>query len=244
MSDFPIAAVVVVVPVHNEEALLARCLQSVDAATRQIDLPCEVRVVLDACTDQSAQIASRFPFETIEVSATAVGAARAVGVSAALADFDDIEAERIWIAVTDADSQVPPQWLTAQRSLADAGNDVVVGTVRPDFADLSRSHRALWLKTHIRGKPNGHVHGANLGVRASTYLAAGGFNAVAEHEDVGLVAQCRAIGAAVAASDSAEVLTSGRFEGRTPGGYAAYLRNQAADLRPADAALDEQWTAS
>ncbi|MEV8268392.1 glycosyltransferase [Microbacterium sp. NPDC076911] len=243
MSVLPLAAVVVVVPVHNEEALLARCLQSLHTAIRQIDLPCEVRVVLDACTDRSAQIASRFPFEVIEVATNAVGAARAIGVAAALADFDDIDAERIWIAATDADSQLPPQWLTAQRALADIGNDVVVGTVRPDFADLSRRHRSLWLQTHIPGKPNGHVHGANLGVRASTYLVAGGFRAVAEHEDVGLVAQCRAVGGVVVASDAAEVLTSGRFEGRTPGGYAGYLRNQAAELRSAHAALDDQCTA-
>ena len=77
---------------------------------------------------------------------------------------------------------------------------------------------------------NGHVHGASLGIRADVYAAAGGFDAIAEHEDVDLVQRCRVLGANLHASASAEVLTSGRFIGRTPGGYAGYLRAQAETL--------------
>jgi hypothetical protein len=74
------------------------------------------------------------------------------------------------------------------------------------------------------------VHGASLGIRADLYLAAGGFETVTEHEDVSLVDRCRRLGGVVVASDDAEVLTSGRTIGRTPGGYAAYLRAQAHQL--------------
>ena len=48
--------------------------------------------------------------------------------------------------------------------------------------------------------------------------------------DVDLVARCRNHGAVIVASDEAEVITSGRRAGRTPGGYAGYLMQQAADL--------------
>jgi hypothetical protein len=77
----------------------------------------------------------------------------------------------------------------------------------------------------VPGRPNGHVHGANLGVRADAYLRAGGFATLPEHEDVDLVARLRADPRVdVRPSDAADVLTSGRTTGRTPGGYAGYLR--------------------
>ena len=105
-------------------------------------------------------------------------------------------------------------------------------------------HRRLWLDTHTPGIPNGHTHGANLGLRASTYLAVRGFDPVDEHEDVRLVEACRRLGASVVASDAAEVLTSGRFVGRTPAGYAGYLRDQERMLRVESALHTSQREAS
>ncbi|MBA8817194.1 glycosyltransferase involved in cell wall biosynthesis [Microbacterium halimionae] len=226
MSHRTIGAVVIVVPVHNEEVLLAACLDSIETAISNVDIPCEVRVVLDACSDGSADIAARYAFEAMGIAANAVGVARSRGVASALSMFSRMPSDQIWIANTDADSTVPANWLTAQLDLAASGTDVVVGTVRPDFNDLDPNHQDLWLRTHFAGAPNGHVHGANLGVRASTYLAARGFSGSTEHEDVRLVESCRQVNATVTPSDAAEVVTSGRFTGRTPGGYAGYLREQ------------------
>lgn len=244
MTADPIAAVVLVVPVHDEAALLGRCLTALGAAVSAVDVPCEVRIVLDACTDESAAVSARHPFPIVHLAARAVGAARAGGIRQAMADLAHVPADRVWIANSDADSVVPANWLSAQLDCADAGADVVVGTVRPDFDDLSPGHRRLWLETHTPGLPNGHTHGANLGLRASTYLAAGGFTPVGEHEDVQLVDACRRMGASIVASDAAEVLTSGRFVGRTTGGYAGYLRDQARMLRVGDALLRARQEAS
>jgi glycosyltransferase involved in cell wall biosynthesis len=240
----PIEAVVIVVPVHDEAALLDRCLTSLAVAVAAAGLRCDVRVVLDACTDASAAVAARHPFPTVHVAASAVGAARAAGVAEALATLEHVPSERVWIANTDADSVVPANWLRVQVDAADAGADVMVGTVRPDFGDLSPGHRQHWRATHTPGLPNGHTHGANLGLRAATYLAVGGFSPCGEHEDVGLVDACRRGGATIVASDAAEVMTSGRFVGRTPGGYAGYLRDQARMLRLGDALLLSQREAS
>lgn len=129
-----------------------------------------------------------------------------------------------WLAQTDADSAVPSDWLTCQLALMRSGVDVMLGTVRPDFRDLSARHARYWLRTHPRGRPAGNVHGANLGIRASTYVESGGFPDVEEHEDVLLVRAARERGARVRTTDACEVLTSGRFTGRTPGGYAAFVR--------------------
>lgn len=235
MTGAPIAAVLIVVPVHDEAALLDGCLTALSTAVAAVDIACEARIVLDACTDGSAAIAARHPFPVVHVDAGAVGAARASGIRQAMAALAHVPADRVWIANTDADSVVPQNWLRAQVAAADAGADVVLGTVRPDFDDLSPRHRRLWLETHTPGLPTGNTHGANLGLRASTYLAAGGFALVGEHEDVQLVDACRRIGASLLASDAAEVITSGRFVGRTPGGYAGFLRDQARRLRLGDA---------
>ncbi|WP_043674087.1 glycosyltransferase [Clavibacter michiganensis] len=220
-----IRAVAVVIPARDEEELVGRCLASVAAAAeraRADDVDVRVTLVADDCRDDTAGIARAAGVEVIETADGRVGAARARGVDAALAAWGG-SAEELWIACTDADSEVPPAWITSQLELADAGADVVVGTVRPELADLSPEQVAAWRATRVPGQANGHVHGANLGVRGDAYLAAGGFPAVAEHEDVDLVARLRARGASVAASAAGEVLTSSRREGRTPGGYAGYL---------------------
>ena len=155
---------------------------------------------------------------------TSVGVARAHGVRATLARFAATDPRDLWIANTDADSAVPTNWLTTHITAAIAGYDLLVGTVQPDFDDLSPAQRTAWTATHTPGVANGHVHGTNLGVRADKYLEAGGFKPLAEHEDVGLVARLRRTGTThELATDACCVLTSGRSEGRTPGGYARHL---------------------
>ncbi|MBN9182997.1 MAG: glycosyltransferase, partial [Microbacterium sp.] len=78
-----ISLVAVVIPVHDEEELLAGCLDSVRRAARTARSRVEgirVQVVLDACTDRSARIAARHRMPTVSVAARRVGVARAAGV--------------------------------------------------------------------------------------------------------------------------------------------------------------------
>ena len=226
-----VEAVLVVVPVHDEEDLLDAGLRALDVAAESaagvVDV--SVTVVLDGCTDRSPEIAARFPFRVVRASARNVGAARATGVEVALADLaarrPGVSPAKVWVASTDADSQVPAHWITEHAAIARTGADLVIGTVRPDVRDLTPAQRAAWSATHVPGVANGHVHGANLGIRASVYLAAGGYPAIAEHEDVELVAAARRLGVREVATDACWVLTSGRTVGRTPGGYARHLRD-------------------
>ncbi|MEI2267775.1 glycosyltransferase [Microbacterium sp. No. 7] len=220
-------AVAIVVPVHDEAELLGDCLAALTAAvehTRRTHPGARIVtvVVLDACTDASARIALCWPVRTIEIDARNVGTARRLGVAAAFAELGS--SDDVWIGTTDGDSVVPVTWLSHQLDLRAAGADVVLGTVRPDFADLTLDHAEHWLQTHPRGRPAGNVHGANLGLRADVYVAAGEFPDLDEHEDVALVRAARSLGARVVATDDNEVVTSGRFWGRTPGGYAAFVR--------------------
>ncbi|CAN5361319.1 glycosyltransferase [soil metagenome] len=209
-------SVTVVVPARDEAELIAPCLASI----RQSALPVDARIIVvaDRCVDDTVAISRGFEgVEVVEIDAAAVGVARAVGFALATSE---------WIATTDADSTVPPHWLQAQLDLAAEGADAVIGTVRPAAADLTRSEWREWELSHADGRALGHVHGANLGIRASAYHSVGGFSAVSEHEDVDLVHRLRSADFRISASDRLEVVTSGRREGRTPGGYATYLRER------------------
>ncbi|MBD3785141.1 MAG: glycosyltransferase family 2 protein, partial [Micrococcales bacterium] len=124
----------VLVPARDEEAVLGACLESVGRAGRRLaqerpDVRLEVVVVLDACLDGSAAVAGRYPVTVLGCAAGRVGAARRRGVEAGLdgAVTRGLPAAAVWVANTDADSEVPDHWLTAQLLLAEAGHDLVVG---------------------------------------------------------------------------------------------------------------------
>jgi glycosyltransferase involved in cell wall biosynthesis len=218
-----ISHIAVVIPARNEEALIGRCLASVIAAATPHT---SITVVADACTDATAEVARSFAgVRVLEVDSAAVGRARSAGVTSAIAEASGATST-LWIANTDADSVVPTNWISEQVRLADRGADLLIGTVSPDFADLTPRQVAAWLSRFDPERPNGHVHGANLGLRASVYAAAGGFAPLGEHEDVDLVVRCGSVGARVEASNSFDVMTSGRAVGRTGGGYARYLQTE------------------
>ena len=222
-----IDSLVVVVPARNEETRLPRCLAALADAVTAVeeefgtDAPAiTVAVVLDRCTDGSAGIVAGWPLVTALTStAGSVGSARHTGVEHLLAGRDP---GHTWVATTDADSAVPRRWLAVQLALAEAGTELVLGTVLPD-AELPMGARARWQGQHALVDGHPHVHGANLGVRADRYLEAGGFSPVDSDEDVALVAALRALGVHECRTALIPVLTSGRLTGRAPGGFGGYL---------------------
>lgn len=232
-----VTQVVVAIPARDEEALLGPCLAAVDRAVAHLAevrplVRCVVVVTLDGCTDGSADVAARHEVLVVSGPGAGVGRARDTGVetglAVAVAQGADLAAT--WVACTDADSVVPPHWLTTHVAFADTGLDLVVGTVEP-AAGADPVVLQSWRERHTLAEGHEHVHGANLGIRASTYLAAGGFAGLATHEDVDLVARVRALGHRWVATDTARVLTSAREESRVDGGFASYL----AGLRAPDA---------
>ncbi|RZA13086.1 MAG: glycosyltransferase, partial [Proteobacteria bacterium] len=72
----------VIIPVHNEQASLDRCLQSVMLAAEHGTLCTElvrIVVVLDNCSDRSRDIAQRYPVRLIDIGAGSKVTARAAG---------------------------------------------------------------------------------------------------------------------------------------------------------------------
>lgn len=245
----------VVVPAHNEEQHLERALACVQSAADALQathpqVSVCVAVVLDACTDGSKDLACGFSamdprFEVIEAAHRSVGKSRRTGVEALLrkGSVAGVGASRVWIANTDADSRVPRHWLARQLELAGSGADVVLGSVEPEADGMDPFLLSLWHSRHRLEEGHAHIYGANLGVRASAYLAAGGFPLCDSGEDRNLVERLRLAGAAVYATDTTRVVTSGRLQARARRGFADYLLALAREC-DAPAGHARQWAST
>lgn len=226
-------AVAVVVPARDEAELLPRCLDALDVAVAALrrdrpDVAVRTFVVLDACTDDSpALLRDRAAVTPVVSLAGCVGLARAAGVDAAeqwlRGSGGGTRDGALWLACTDADSAVPPDWLTSQLRWADDGVELVVGTVVPRPGDLSARALAGWHARHSTADGHDHVHGANLGLTLGAYRRAGGFPPLPLHEDVALVQAVRDRGERWMATGAIPVETSGRRTGRAHGGFASYV---------------------
>lgn len=220
-----IAWVEVVIPARDEVGSIGAALAAVDVAAARVAVPTRVHVVLDRCVDDTLDVIRRtptsVPVEVVVASVATVGDVRALGVERAAIGRCPA---RTWIASTDADSVVGPDWLEAHLALARAGMGAVVGVVtvedwsaRPaSLPDVLRHHDEV-----ARGPAP--IHGANLGVRLDAYVAAGGFPSLACGEDRALVAALRAVGTTIAYTTAAPVTTSARVRGRARGGFADTL---------------------
>jgi hypothetical protein len=82
-----------------------------------------------------------------------------------------------------------------------------------------------------------HIHGANFGVSAAAYCAAGGFMPLTSSEDVALVAALRRDGASIAWSAAPRVVTSARRDFRAPRGFGQALLRLEREIVLGEAAL-------
>ena len=208
----------IVVPAHDEQERIEDCVQSLVKAAAHPSLggeAVEIIVVLDACTDSTGRLARRLGARTVNLRAQNVGLARQAGARAALG------AGARWLAFTDADTVVAPDWLAMQLALK---ADAVCGTVAVDdwgaYGERMRRHFSL---TYVDEDGHSHIHGANLGVCAAAYAAAGGFLGLETGEDVALVEALRVTGAKIAWSRAPRVVTSVRPNYKAPNGFGATL---------------------
>ena len=165
----------------------------------------------------------------ISIQARRVGAARAAGMTELLRLTSGSDPSAVWLATTDADTVVPPGWLRRQVQYANAGWDVVLGTVTVTDWDGHPPHVPVAFEERyaFSGPHHPHVHGANLGIRASAYLAAGGFRSLRTAEDHALLAAATEAGCPVVQAGDITVETSGRRLARAPRGFSNLLRTLA-----------------
>jgi len=212
----------VIVPVHNEEAFLHDCIESLLVAALHEDLGNEevqILMVLDDCTDASLHIAQAYGVMTVTCAHRNVGQSRAEGAAHLLA------AGARWLAFTDADSIVPRSWLADQLKF---NVDAVCGLVQViDWSEHPAAVRERYDAHYQTVDGHRHIHGANLGVSATAYLDAGGFKSLPTHEDVQLIADLERSGANIMWTATNRVTTSARKDCRCSEGFGDYLKSLA-----------------
>lgn len=240
------AAFAVVVPALDEADLIGSCVTSVRAALRhvgaELGAPGVLVVAADSCRDGTEAAAaaawrSAGPERAGERLVIhrgqwrCVGRARAAGTELALRHLTGrrgaVGEEAVWIGNTDADTEVPGDWLAAQHDLAADGWDAVAGVIDvEDFSGHPAHAESVFRRTYLlhADGTHPHVHGANLGVRASTYRAAGGWHPLGLSEDHDLWRRIGEAGGRRTSSTALVVRTSGRPFGRAAGGFADTLR--------------------
>lgn len=212
--------IAVLIPAHDEAATIGRCLASVRVAAAHpalLDEPVIVVVALDRCSDSTGTIALEHGARVVVVDAPGgVGAARAAAARVA------ISLGARWLAMTDADSWVPPDWLAAQLGHC---ADAFCGLVEViDWEDYAAPVREAFGQRQHSGDDHPHVHGANLGVSTELYLRSGGFLPLRCSEDVALVQALVQVQASIARKARPAVRTSARRQARASGGFSHYLQ--------------------
>ena len=225
------AGIGIVVPVHNEEGRVGPALAALAAAQHHralTDIECRLALVLDSCTDGTAGIVKdwmerhRSPCVLVTTESGSVGAARRIGCRALLGEWGNLDPRRLWLASTDADSEVPINWLEVQVRRHEEGYDFWAGrvTVRDWSSRTLRTAREWNLRYGAEAAP---IHGANLGCNAGVYLDAGGFPAVRTGEDHALHRAVIAAGGRPCYDSEAPVTTSARRQARAPMGFSHHL---------------------
>jgi glycosyltransferase involved in cell wall biosynthesis len=190
--------ITVVIAAHNEERRLGRCLQSVAAAAAALDdAPAhavEIIVVDNCSTDGTAAVAAAAGASVVGERALGAVNAKAAGVAAARAPL---------VAILDADSVCPPDWL-AKIARAFAADARLVGLSGPARYAGARAwvYVVMWLwygfwKTvqAVAGTAY-YAVGTNVAFRRDAFVRAGGFDTkvLVGGDEVGLFRRLRRVG--------------------------------------------------
>ena len=213
--------IAIVIPAHNEADYLRACLAAIQHSIQLLHMTqaqeVAVLVVLDNCSDDSLKIVQDAGVAYLQCDFSCVGKTRDWGVR------HMIDLGATWIACTDADSCVNPQWLLQQLKHQPA--DAICGVVQVDhWHQLSTDTQQQYLKHYQDCMGHRHIHGANLSFSSSAYIQAGGFKALPCHEDVALVEQMQKLNLKIVWSNLVRVTTSSRLDARAPEGFAHFLQ--------------------
>ncbi len=232
---------IVVVPARNEQDEIAVCLRALAAQTLPREA-FETLVVLDACTDRTAEVvaeqaaATGLQVGTLIGTGIGAGAARRAGMEAAATRLLSLGCPDGLIACTDADSRPAPDWLERQLAYTRRGIQAIAGLVELDPADraelpdgvLIRRDRdaAARLRRVRRRDPHAdhhHFAGASIGITAAAYRDVGGLEPLAALEDAAFADRLSEHGIAIVRPADVRVRTSARSRGRASRGLSVDL---------------------
>lgn len=244
---------VVAIPVYNEVERIVDCLRSLDDQEGLGASRLGVLLFLNNCTDGTAHVVAsmrgslRTMIRVIErdhADANA-GWARREAMEAAAAWLEATGEVDGVILTTDADTRVPRDWVARNLAIIADGVDAVAGTIALDPDDAARLPNALHARGRLEGayetllteleariNPVPHdpwprhwtTSGATLAVRQATYRQVGGMPPLAVGEDRAFVSSLLSSDARVRHAPDVLVVTSGRLDGRAPGGAADTMK--------------------
>ncbi|GEP09083.1 glycosyltransferase [Methylobacterium gnaphalii] len=244
---------IVAIPIFNEVERIEGCLKSVSGQEGLGASGLGALLFLNNCTDGTGQVVASLrnglgiPVRVVErtFAGANAGWARREAMEAAAAWLEEAGAADGVLLTTDADTRVPPDWVARNLAIIAEGIDAVAGQITLDSDDAVRLPDAL----HARGQREGAYEallveleawidplphdpwprhwttsGATLAVRLATYRQVGGMPALAVGEDRAFVSSLLGSDARVRHEPGVSVVTSGRLEGRAPGGAADTMR--------------------
>ena len=244
---------VVAVPVFNESERIEYCLRALDGQEGLGGSGLGVLLFLNNCTDGTPHVVAalrtslRRPVRVIEraYAGANAGWARREAMEAAVAWLEETGTPDGVILTTDADSRVPDDWVARNLAAIRDGVDAVAGRIALDEADAARLPASLHargalegayeaLLTELEARINAVAHdpwprhwttsGATLAVRLTTYRQVGGMPPLAVGEDKAFVSSLLSSDARVRHDPDILVVTSGRLDGRAPGGAADTMK--------------------
>ena len=244
---------VVAIPVRDEAERIGRCL----AALSRQSVPADhIVLLLNNCTDRTAEVVKELPQAhhklhiiecSLDESLASAGIARAMAMKHATSLVDSLRRDEAVILTTDADAEVPHNWMEANLRAIEQGADAVCGMAVIDPLE------ALLIPRHLHEDDAREVaygrlldeiaslvlpdaadpwprhtedSGASIAIRASMLRRVGGVPCLHSGEDRALIERLRLIDARVRHDPKISVIVSGRIEGRAQGGMADTIRRR------------------
>jgi glycosyltransferase involved in cell wall biosynthesis len=183
-----------VIPAHNEAQYIGQCLDSILKTLRENHEEAEVLVINNASTDNTKDIAARYPgVRVVDEPEKGLTKARQKGLRAARGEL---------LAYIDADTQVPPAWLGILKREFSRRKDLVCLSGPYKYYDLPKFQKFLaefgW---KIFAPPTYHavgymVLGGNFVAKKDALIKAGGFDANIKFygEDTDIARRLSAVG--------------------------------------------------
>lgn len=162
----------VVIPAHNEEKYIGKCLRSIrNAAKYAAPDSVEIIVVANRCTDRTADIAAHYGAKVLVNDDKCIAAIRNTGVRAAQGEI---------VVTIDADSMMTKHALAEIRTMLQSGKYVGGGTnLKFDRMSLGIAVSALYIAVHLLPvmlKNGGFLSGAMFWFYKKDFTAVGGFD--------------------------------------------------------------------
>ncbi len=162
----------VIVPAHNEEQYIGKCLRAIRTAEEQTESgSVQIIVVANRCTDKTAEIAAQYNAEVIENQDKCIASIRNAGAKAAAGEI---------LVTVDADTCIAPETFTEIRTLLESGRYIGGGAV-PTFDRASLGIAVSTFYVLLQMLPEiircrGMLSGAVFWCRKSDFDAVGGFD--------------------------------------------------------------------